>query len=92
MNTCVMQTQFNYYIIRFIIKLVCLYVLKTFLKKINFYFIFFILNLFLVFSDHFDMLILKIIFLNKINIIFIHLQIKNTLKNNRCYKISLISC
>jgi len=42
---------------------VCFCILKTLLKKIKF-FIFFLLqiNIFLVFLDHFDVLILKIIF------------------------------
>jgi len=39
-----------------------------------------------VFSDHFDMLISKIILKNKKIIIFMHLRAKNTLKSN-CYQI-----
>jgi hypothetical protein len=38
-----------------------------------------------MFLDYFDMLISKIIFKNKKNIILIHFQIKNTLKNNHNY-------
>ena len=40
------------------------YVLKIFLKKINFFLFFYLLqiNMFLVFLDYFDALILKIIF------------------------------
>jgi hypothetical protein len=38
-----------------------------------------------VFSDHFDALISKMIFKNKKNIILMHFQMKNTLKNNRNY-------
>jgi hypothetical protein len=41
--------------------------------------------MFLIFSDNFDVLILKIIFKNKKNIILIYFEIKNTLKNNRYY-------
>jgi len=43
---------------------VCFYVLKVFLKIFKFYFIFYLLqiNIFLVFSDHFNALMLKIIF------------------------------
>ena len=37
--------------------------------------------MFLIFSDNFDVLILKIIFKNKKNIILIYFEIKNTLKN-----------
>jgi hypothetical protein len=40
--------------------------------------------MFLVFLDHFDVLILKIIFLNK-KIILIYFKIKNILKNNYYY-------
>jgi hypothetical protein len=41
----------------------CFWVLKVFLKKINFYFIFLIkINFFLIFFNYFDILILKIIF------------------------------
>jgi len=41
---------------------ICFCVLKVFLKKINFFFIFFFkLIYFLVFLDHFDVLISKII-------------------------------
>jgi len=44
--------------------LVCFCVLKIFLKKINFFYFFSLLqiNIFLVFLDHFDALISKIIF------------------------------
>jgi len=35
-----------------------------------------------MFSNYFDVLMSKIIFKNKKNIILIHFQIKNTLKNN----------
>jgi hypothetical protein len=42
--------------------------------------------MFLIFSDNFDVLILKIIFKNKKNIILMCFKIKNTLKNN-CYYI-----
>jgi len=38
---------------------------------------------FKVFSNHFDMLISKIIFKNKKIYILMHFQVKNTLKNNR---------
>jgi len=46
---------------------ICFYVLKTLLKKIKKILFFSLLqiNIFLVFSDHFDALISKIIFLNK---------------------------
>jgi hypothetical protein len=50
---------------------VCFCVLKVFLKKFKFYFIFFIqINIFLVFLDYFDALISKIIFKNKKIILF----------------------
>jgi len=54
-----------------------------FLKKIKFLFYFF------MFSDHFDVLILKINFKSKKNIILIYFQTKNTLKNNRYLNIKL---
>jgi len=43
---------------------VCFCVLKALLKKFEFYFIFFfaLINILLVFSDHFDVLMSKIIF------------------------------
>jgi len=51
----------------------------VFLKKFNFFFvknnIFYILN-------HFNVLILKIVLKNKKNIILIHFNTKNILKNN----------
>jgi len=42
-----------------------------------------------MFSDHFDVLILKINFKSKKNIILIYFQTKNTLKNNRYLNIKL---
>jgi uncharacterized RDD family membrane protein YckC len=46
--------------------LICFCILKMFLKKIEI-FLFFLLqiNIFLIFSDHFDVLVSKIIFKNK---------------------------
>jgi hypothetical protein len=41
--------------------------------------------MFLIFLDNFDVLISKIIFKNKKNIILICFKIKNTLKNNHYY-------
>ena len=52
----------------------CLFLYLKFFKKINF---------FLVFSNHFNILISKIIFLKKI--IIIYFQAKNNLKNNYRY-------
>jgi len=45
---------------------VCFYILKVFLKKIEFYLFLSLLqiNIFLIFSDHFDVLISKIILKN----------------------------
>jgi hypothetical protein len=59
---------------------------KIFLKDFkSFLFYLFQNNIFLVFSNHFNMLILKIIFKNKKNIILILFWIKIILKNNRNY-------
>ena len=41
--------------------------------------------MFLIFSNNFDVLISKIIFKNKKNIILMCFEIKNTLKNNHYY-------
>jgi len=63
--------------------MLCLFLcFKSVFKKNNF-FIFSLLqiNIFL-FSDHFDALILKLIFKKLKKIILMHFQIKNTLKNN----------
>jgi len=59
---------------------------KRFWKNLNlFYFFLLQINIFLVFSDYFDLLMLKIIFKNKKNIILIYFWVKNTLKNNHNY-------
>jgi hypothetical protein len=59
---------------------------KVFLKDFKFFlFYLFQNNIFLVFSNHFNMLILKIIFKNKKNIILILFWIKIILKNNHNY-------
>jgi hypothetical protein len=44
-------------------RLVCFSILKVFLKNLNFLFFYLLqINMFLVFSNHFDALMLKIIF------------------------------
>jgi hypothetical protein len=69
----------------------CFCVSKTFLKKSKFFLFFSLLqiNIFLVFSDYFDVLhennFKKII----IKIILIHFRVKNTLKNNHTPKQTL---
>jgi hypothetical protein len=52
----------------------------VFFKKIKF---FFALNIFLMFLDHFDVLMLKINLNFFKNIILMYFQTKNTMKNNR---------
>jgi hypothetical protein len=52
-----------------------------FLKKFNFFLL--QINIFLVFSDYFDVLMSKIIFFKiKKNIILMDFRVKSTLKNN----------
>ena len=62
---------------------VCFYVLKVFLKKFKYFYfsLYFKLIFFLVFSDHFDVLMSKVIVFLK-NIILMSFRIKNTLKSN----------
>ena len=65
------------------LKLICFCILKVLLKKFKFLFMFFYFKLiFLVFLDHFDTLMSKIISKKYKKFILIHFQIKNTLKNN----------
>jgi uncharacterized membrane protein YczE len=54
-------------------------------NKIKYYFFSLLqINIFLVFLDHFDVLMSKYFFFKK-NIILIHLRVKSTLKSNRNY-------
>jgi hypothetical protein len=65
----------------------CVLKLKVFEKTKLFLFIFIFKLIFLMFLDYFDVLISKIIFKNKKNIILIHFRVKSTLKSN-CNHIS----
>jgi hypothetical protein len=61
-------------------------VLEVFLKKIENFLFFYLLqiNIFFIFSDYFDVLMLKIIFFKK-NIILMYFKMKNSLESKRDY-------